>query len=70
MFAVKGTPQPIVDLLASLSRRIAESDEYRRYLGEFGLIPVGGSPADFTQLVGTESKRWVKVVKDNNITLE
>ncbi len=70
VFAVKGTPQPIVDLLASLSRRIAESDEYRRYLGEFGLIPVGGSPADFTQRVGTESKRWVKVVKDNNISLE
>ena len=70
VFALKGTPQPIVDLLGTVSRRIAESDEYRQYLAEFGLIPVGGSPGDFVQLVATESRRWAKVVKDNNISLE
>lgn len=70
IFALKGTPQPIVEQIGAVSRRIAASDEYRQYLAEFGLVPVGGSSDDFSQLVGTESKRWSKVVKDNNISLE
>lgn len=70
IFALKGTPQPIIDLIGSISRRIAESEEYRHYLRDLGLVPVGGAPADFVQVVSTESKRWSKVVKDNNISLE
>jgi tripartite-type tricarboxylate transporter receptor subunit TctC len=70
VFALKGTPQAVIDLLGGASRRIAESDEYKRYLSDLGLIPVGGSSADFAQVIGAESKRWAKVVKDNDITLE
>lgn len=70
IFALKGTPQPIIDLIGSISRRIAESEEYRHYLRDLGLVPVGGAPTDFVQVVSTESKRWAKVVKDNNISLE
>ena len=70
VFALKGTPQSVVDQLAAVSRRIAESNEYRQYLGEFGLVSVGGSPADFSQVIEAESRRWSKVVKDNNISLE
>lgn len=70
VFALKGTPQAVIDVLAGASRQIAESAEYRRYLGELGLVPVGGSSADFVQVIEAESKRWAKVVKDNDITLE
>jgi len=70
VFALKGTPQAVIDLLGGASRRIAESDEYKRYQSDLGLIPVGGSSADFVQVIGAESKRWAKVVKDNDITLE
>ena len=70
VFAIKGTPQPIVDLLEKMSRRIAESDEYKKYLAEFGLVPVGGTSNDFIQAVAAESKRWATVVKNNHIVLE
>ncbi|KQP49659.1 tripartite tricarboxylate transporter substrate binding protein [Pseudorhodoferax sp. Leaf274] len=70
VFALKGTPQAVVDVIAGVSRQIAESAEYRRYLAELGLVPVGGSSADFVQVIEAESKRWAKVVKDNDITLE
>ncbi|MGF6349596.1 Bug family tripartite tricarboxylate transporter substrate binding protein [Variovorax sp. W2I14] len=70
VFALKGTPQSVIDQLGAVSRRIAESGEYRQYLSEFGLVPVGGSPADFSQVIEAESKRWAKVVKDNSISLE
>ena len=70
VFAVKGTPQPVVEQLARLSRRIAESDDYRKYLLEFGLVPVGGSADDFANVIESESKRWSTVVKNNSISLE
>ncbi|KQP12015.1 hypothetical protein ASF43_22950 [Pseudorhodoferax sp. Leaf267] len=70
VFALKGTPQAVIDVLAGASRQIAESAEYRRYLGELGLVPVGGSSADFVRVIEAESKRWARVVKDNDITLE
>lgn len=70
VYALKGTPQPVLDQLEKMSRRIAESDEYKKYLAEFGLVPVGGSSSEFTQSVAAESKRWSTVVKDNNIVLE
>lgn len=70
LFALKGTPQAVIDVLGRVSRQIAESAEYRRYLAEQGLVPVGGPSADFVQLIDAESRRWAKVVKDNDITLE
>lgn len=70
VFALKGTPQAVIDVIAGVSRQIAESAEYRRYLAELGLVAVGGSSADFTRVIEAESKRWAKVVKDNDITLE
>ena len=60
----------MLEQLEKMSRRIAESDEYKKYLAEFGLVPVGGSSGDFAQAVAAESKRWSTVVKANNIVLE
>ncbi|CAN7272720.1 tripartite tricarboxylate transporter substrate binding protein [Pseudorhodoferax sp. LjRoot39] len=70
LFALKGTPQAVIDALGNVSRQIAASDDYRRFLAEQGLVPVGGSAADFVQVIDAESRRWAKVVKDNDITLE
>nr|WP_145552068.1 tripartite tricarboxylate transporter substrate binding protein [Variovorax boronicumulans] len=70
LFALKGTPPSVLEVLGNVSRQIAASDDYRRFLAEQGLVPVGGSSADFVQTIGAESVRWAKVVKDNDITLE
>lgn len=70
VFALKGTPQPIIDLIASASRKIAESEEYRKQLRELGMVPAGETPAQFAALIAAEGQRWAKVVKENQITLE
>lgn len=70
VFALKGTPQAIVELLARMSRRVAESEEYKKSIGQLGLIASGESLGEFEQAIRTESKRWAAVVETNNITLE
>ncbi|NVM91937.1 tripartite tricarboxylate transporter substrate binding protein [Variovorax sp. SG517] len=70
VFALKGTPQPVLDLIATTSRKIAESDEYRKQLRELGMVPAGGSPEQFAALIAAEGQRWARVVKDNQITLD
>jgi tripartite-type tricarboxylate transporter receptor subunit TctC len=70
VFALKGTPQPVMDLIADTSRRIAESEDYRKQLRELGMVPAGGTSAQFAAVIAAEGQRWARVVKDNQITLD
>jgi tripartite-type tricarboxylate transporter receptor subunit TctC len=70
VFALKGTPQAVLDLIATTSRRIAESDEFRKQLRELGMVPAGGTPAEFAALIAAEGQRWSRVVRDNQISLD
>lgn len=70
VFVPKGTPQDVVAKLSSLSQAIIASEDFRRRLNEYGLIPAGGTPADFRKFLAEDANAWAKVVKDNNITVE
>ncbi len=70
IFALKGTPQSAIDLVAAASQKIVASDEYKKYLGSMGLVPIGGTPENFASVLQVDSKRWVNVVKNNHITLD
>ncbi len=70
IFALKGTPQSAIDLVAAASQKIVASDEYRKYLGSMGLVPIGGTPENFASVLQVDSKRWVNVVRNNHITLD
>jgi tripartite-type tricarboxylate transporter receptor subunit TctC len=70
LFVLKGTPQPILDLIASESRKIAGSEEYRKFVSELGYVAAGGTPAQFAAIIAAERLRWAKVVKDNQITVD
>jgi tripartite-type tricarboxylate transporter receptor subunit TctC len=70
VFALKGTPQAVLDLIATTSRRIAESDEFRKQLRDLGMVPAGGTPAEFAALIAAEGQRWSRVVRDNQISLD
>lgn len=70
IFALKGTPQAAIDMVAAASQKIVASDEYRKYLGSMGLVPIGGTPEAFAGVLQVDGKRWVNVIKGNNITLD
>jgi tripartite-type tricarboxylate transporter receptor subunit TctC len=70
ILAPKGTPPELISKLSELSRKVIESDGFRQTLREYGLIPVGGTPADFQKFLVEDAKAWSKVAKDNDIKVE
>lgn len=70
VFALKGTPQAAIDQISAASQKIVASDEYKKYLGSMGLVPIGGTPENFAAVLQSDSKRWVGVIKNNNISLD
>ncbi|MFX6040741.1 tripartite tricarboxylate transporter substrate-binding protein, partial [Acinetobacter baumannii] len=47
-----------------------QAPEVKERLAKLGAEPVGGTPAQFAAIVGKESARWGKLIKDRNITAE
>jgi tripartite-type tricarboxylate transporter receptor subunit TctC len=70
LLAPKGTPSEIVAKVNTLSQQIIGSDDFQKRLRELGLVPAGGSPADFRMFLVDDAKAWSKVVRDNEIKAE
>jgi tripartite-type tricarboxylate transporter receptor subunit TctC len=70
ILAPRGTPAEVVDRLAAPLQKIAASNEFRQYLLELGLIPAGGTPAEFRAFLAKDFETWGAVVKRNNIRLD
>jgi tripartite-type tricarboxylate transporter receptor subunit TctC len=65
-----GTPAPIVERLnAEFNKALAASDVKAR-LAQLGVDPVGGTSADFTQYVKSDTDRWAKIVKSANVKID
>lgn len=65
-----GTPPDIVARLAAESQKIIDSEDFRKKLRDYGLVPAGGTPAEFSKFLNEDSRAWAKVVKDNDIKVE
>jgi tripartite-type tricarboxylate transporter receptor subunit TctC len=64
------TPAPIVN---KLNREIAKAmhmPDVVKKMSADGSQPVGGTPEEFGALLKTESVKWGKIVKDNNIRMD
>lgn len=68
--APAGTPQPVVDKLNQAFVAALNTEDGKRRLAEQGLSPVANTPAQATQQVAAEMKRWAGVVKAANIKAE
>lgn len=70
IFVPRETPEATVQALAALSNRIVESADFRALLRDYGLPPVGSTPAAFKAFLAEDARGWAKVVKDNQITVD
>ncbi|MDB5871690.1 MAG: hypothetical protein JWQ07_1132 [Ramlibacter sp.] len=70
IFTPKGTPAQAITALNALSRKIIDAPDFRAMLHDAGLIPAGGTTADFQKFLVEDVRAWAKVVKDNNIRTE
>ncbi|MEN3363634.1 MAG: hypothetical protein V7606_908 [Burkholderiales bacterium] len=63
VFAPAGTPQPIVTKLNAAIRKVLLDPAVRKTLADQGSTPVGNSPEEFKQILGSEIDKWGKLVK-------
>ena len=70
LFFAAGTPQPIVERIASEVQKILAQPDTRARLEGLGYEPVGNTPAEFRKLVDEEHARWEAIIRATKITAD
>jgi tripartite-type tricarboxylate transporter receptor subunit TctC len=67
VMAPAGTPQPIVDRLNTEINKILSRPELKAAWQQQGSNPMVMKPDEFGAMIESETERWAKVIKENNI---
>jgi tripartite-type tricarboxylate transporter receptor subunit TctC len=67
VFALAGTPKPIVDLLQKEISTVVTTPEVKARLLELGVVPGGQSSVEFADYVKAEVTKWRKVITESKI---
>ncbi len=65
ILAPAGTPKDVVDKLSTALGKIAKVPEVKEQFAAQGMVPAWMSPADTTQFLKTEVKRWADIAKES-----
>ena len=70
MVVPAATPSEVVAALNKQVVAAINAPDVHKKLVDFGVEPVGNTPAQFVELLKSESTRWHKLIRDLNITLD
>lgn len=70
LYARNGTPTNIANDYAAIVSEALASAPVVEALSKMGLVPVGGTPADFHKKVLSDRARWAPVIKDSGIKMD
>jgi tripartite-type tricarboxylate transporter receptor subunit TctC len=70
ILAPRGTPPQVLDRLSVALQKIVASSDFQQNAIELGLIPIGGTQAQFGSFLAKDFEEWGAVVKRNNIRLD
>ena len=71
MFTAKGTPREIVTKINADAQRILADPAFRdRFLAPQMLEPMKGSPDTFAADIKSETQKWVKVIREQKLSIE
>ncbi|MFL6716059.1 MAG: Bug family tripartite tricarboxylate transporter substrate binding protein [Burkholderiaceae bacterium] len=70
VFAPAGTPQAVVQRLATEIGKIISDPEVKARLASLGVEPSGAGPAELGALQKSEVAKWAKLIKASNIKVE
>ena len=70
VLAPAGTPRPIIAKLSSDINAVLKDPEANGTLVKLGFTPVGGTPEQFGQLIGSAIPKWGRVIREANIKVE
>src|SRR4029079_10135262 len=65
--APTGTPQAIVDKVHRDTVVVLAMPDVRKRFADNGLDVIGGTPAEFTQVIRTEIPYWAKIIREAGI---
>jgi tripartite-type tricarboxylate transporter receptor subunit TctC len=68
--APRNTPEEIIDRLNGEINAVFVDAKMKGRLKDFGGMALAGPPADFAKLIGDETEKWGKVIREANIKLE
>jgi tripartite-type tricarboxylate transporter receptor subunit TctC len=68
--APRNTPAEIVDKLNKEINAVLRDPKTKARLADLGETPLGGSPAEFGELIANETERWGKVVKFSGASVD
>jgi tripartite-type tricarboxylate transporter receptor subunit TctC len=70
MGAPKNTPPEIIAKLNGEINAILDEPAIKARIAELGGVSIAGSPADFGNIIASETDKWQKVVKFAGIRVE
>ena len=70
LFGPKGVPAEVVTRVNTAANQVLKDPEVIDKLTRLGIEPVGGTPAQFTAMLGTELAKWKKIIQERKITLD
>src|SRR5262249_9434320 len=70
LFAPAGTPRPIVDALAGEVKRIFLQPDVQKTLSEVGAVPSPMTPAEFTEFITAERRKWQDVAQTAGVQVQ
>ncbi len=68
--APRGTPADVVDRLNREINAVLADQTLKTRMADLGGAPLGGSPADFSELIAADTEKWGKVVRFASIKPE
>jgi len=69
LMAPANTPRPIIERMAREISEIVKEPDVRQKFVDAGFLPVGGTPAQFAELMKKDSARYAEIIKQANITV-
>ena len=70
LFGPKGLPADVVTRVNTAANQVLKDPEVIDKLTRLGIEPVGGTPAQFTAMLGAELAKWKKIIQERKITLD
>lgn len=70
LLAPAHTPAPVIEKLQRAAVAAMKVPALQQQFVDAGLIPIGGTAADFTKLLKKEREKWEPIIKSSGATLE
>ena len=70
VLAPRGTPDGVVTKLAHVISKAMQADDVKQRFMKDGADAIGSTPAAFAELMRTETKRWVDVVRMSGVKID